>query len=156
MDTNKVSELTKDIVYPDYMEKAQNKSFKSQTAIGKIWRQAQQQQQAWSTSGASHQLDSTLLLANRSRWRDKARQLVSIYATELLRLMSRFGAFDEGEVMTGRVARFHHGPHVCSRCCLYVLQGHRDLWPTPTQLSCLSSKHVAIMGCLARGPEASS
>ena len=56
--------------------------------------------------------DPDLLLPGRQHYWKLARWAVHEYNKELLDIMRNYGAFVEGEVMVGRVKRFHYGSQV--------------------------------------------
>jgi hypothetical protein len=109
-----VGKITTGMQYPDYMERDKGVTFESTTAIGKIWREARSCAHEVAANACGWGLDARLLLPGRAVYARTALEHAQWYTRDLGRLMSAYGTHDEGEVMVGRVARFHHGPQVCA------------------------------------------
>ena len=106
VDVDEINELTRDLRYPDYMGKPKRISFESASAVGSIWRDAKRLPLAIRGRDRARGMDSALLLEGRRRYRALAQTLVWEYNRRLANIMRAYGAFDEGEVMCGRVAQF--------------------------------------------------
>lgn len=106
VDPDELNTLVCGLRYPDYMGKPKGDSFASTSAVGSIWRHARELPQAYRERIWG--MDGALLLGGRERYRVLAQELVWEYNARLAGIMRAYGAFHEGEVMCGRVARFRN------------------------------------------------